>query len=100
MGDLVLWAAFLTLAMTVGLTIYAAVTKSDFTTMGPALFVWALALFFFAILLLFTNNKVLHIIFCVLAIGVYGTYLVFDTQLIMGGKRFKLSIDDYIIAAV
>ena len=30
----------------------------------------------------------------------YGYYLIYDTQLIMGGKTHSLSLDDYILGAM
>jgi FtsH-binding integral membrane protein len=31
---------------------------------------------------------------------VFGFYLIYDTQLIVGGKRYELDYDDYIIGAL
>jgi FtsH-binding integral membrane protein len=30
----------------------------------------------------------------------FGIYLIIDTQLIIGGKRLELSLDDYVIGAL
>ena len=30
----------------------------------------------------------------------YGLFLIYDTQLIAGGKKYELSLDDYIIGAL
>jgi len=98
--DLVLIALGLTAGMTFALTLYAMTTKSDITTWGGTLFALAMGLLFMSILALFTSLKWVHIIISVLTIICYAIYLVFDTQLIMGGKRFQLEIDDYIIAAL
>ena len=35
-----------------------------------------------------------------LGVFLFGVYLIFDTQLIMGGKRYELSIDDYVVGAL
>lgn len=35
-----------------------------------------------------------------MGIVVYGFYLMFDTQLICGGKTWQLSEDDYVIGAL
>ena len=37
--------------------------------------------------------------YCGIGVLIYSIYLVIDTQLIMGGKRYELEIDDYILAA-
>jgi len=31
---------------------------------------------------------------------IYGIYLLIDTQMIAGGKKYELSYDDYIIGAL
>ena len=41
-----------------------------------------------------------YIFYCALGVIVFGLYLVFDTQQIVGGKRFSLDYDDYIIGAI
>lgn len=97
---LVLWAVALTAALTASLTIYAWTTKTDITTWGGFLFCLAVALLFFGIMAVFSGLRILQIIYSICAILVYGTYLVFDTQLIIGGQRFQLDVDDYIMAAL
>ena len=46
------------------------------------------------------NFKALHMIFCGIGILIYSIYLLIDTQLVMGGKRYQLEIDDYILGAM
>lgn len=77
--SLIYMALFMTVFMTVGLTIYACTTKTDFTIFIGIMWVLCIGLLIFAILLLFTDNIVLHIAYCVLAIIVYGIYLIIDT---------------------
>lgn len=99
-GQLVLMAAIMTAAMTFSLTLYAMTTKSDFTIYGGTLFIIACAIFLFGIFEAFSNNPTLHIVVSVASVVAYGFYLIYDTQLIIGGKRYELSLDDYIIGAV
>jgi len=102
----VLLAAFLTCALTITLTIYAWTTKSDFTIYGGALWIIGWALFAVSILLsliTFSSYKeyqTVNVIFSVIVVCFYGFYLLYDTQIIMGGKRFSLELDDYILAAM
>ena len=100
MGDLVLMACFMTAGMTIALTLYAFTTKSDFTMRGGSLFIFSCALFLFALFAMFSRNPILHIIVAVGVIVFYGYYLIYDTQLIMGGKMHELSVDDYIVGAI
>ena len=42
----------------------------------------------------------MHIILDVCVGILYGFYLVYDTQLIMGGKSYEISMDDYIFGKI
>jgi hypothetical protein len=61
--------------------------------MGMALCLFGLFFFIF-------QSPLLHLIYITISIIVYGLYLIYDTQLIMGGRQNELDIDDYIIAAL
>ena len=99
---IVIMAAAMTLGMTLSLTIYAFTTKSDFTTMGSGLFVIATGLLMFGMFMwIFSSwNEPLFILYTTLGVIVYGFYLIYDTQLIMGGKEEEIDLDDYIIGAI
>lgn len=49
---------------------------------------------------LFSQNKILHVIITGFAALLFGVYLIYDTQLIVGGHKHSLEVDDYIIAAL
>ena len=98
-GETVTAAAVCTLGVTIGITVYACTTKSDFTVFGPILFVLGFALIFICPLFVMFNNK-LRVFFAFLGVILFSFYLLFDTQLIMGGKRYEIGIDDYIMAAM
>ena len=51
---------------------------------------------------IFFDSKVYDMIVSFLGACIFGLYLIYDTQLIMGGsgKAAQYSIDDYIMAAV
>lgn len=97
---LVLMAAILTAGITIALTVYAFTTKMDFTKSGEILFICGIALMLGAVFLMIGYSRTLHIFLCVLAVIFYGVYLLYDTQLIAGGKHQELSYDDYIIGAL
>ena len=42
----------------------------------------------------------LNVLIAVLFAGIYSVYLIIDTQLIMGGKRQELSLDNYVLGTV
>ena len=96
---IVFMAAFMTFAMVVSLTIYAITTSTDMTLNGSILFIGGCALILFSFFLIFTNNKLLHIIFCIAGIIILGFYLIYDTQLIIGNKSYCVEMDDYILGS-
>lgn len=91
---------FLIEAIVVALTLYALFTRSDFTT-GWAILVGIIApLIMFGIFAWISWIPVLHSLYCALGAALFGIYLVIDTQLIAGGGRYELSMDDYIAGAL
>jgi len=96
--QIVITAAALTCAVTLGLTYYACTTKTDFTWMGGLLFVCLVVMLFFGILAFFI--PILKLVYCIFGVLLYSIYLIYDTQLIMGKFGNEYEIDDYIIAAI
>lgn len=98
---LVYEAAAMTAAMTFGLTLYACTTKNDITYTGAALFIFSVGFLLMAIFgIFFVRVKWFYTLMVVGIIILYGFYLVYDTQLIIGGGSYQLSIDDYILGAM
>mmetsp|Transcript_16001 Transcript_16001/g.20233 ORF Transcript_16001/g.20233 Transcript_16001/m.20233 type:complete len:267 (-) Transcript_16001:86-886(-) len=94
-------AAAMTLAVTIALTIYAFNTDTDFTAMTSAIITISIVAFMMSLAFIFIPSKSpwSH----VLAAGfvlIYSFYLVWHTQLIAGGKKEELTLDDYVIGAV
>jgi FtsH-binding integral membrane protein len=103
--EVVLSAAFSTAAITIAISLYAWKTKSDFTVCGPLFLLLGVTLcmttLFLVIFGLISGQfRVVHYIICGIAVLLFSFYLLFDTQLIMGGKRYEIEIDDYILGAV
>ena len=98
---IVLEAALMTAAMTLGLTIYAMTTKTDFTLCAPFLMVIALtSMMFFILSLIF--GWYMNTLYCYFGIILMSFYIVIDTQMIIGGnnRKYQISEDDYIMASV
>ena len=98
--EIVLMALVGTCAITLTLVTYAMTAKKDFTIMGSfvhqmisSMFIMAISNFFFRIPLI---GCILYAGSCVMA----GLYLIYDVQMICGGKRGKFGIDDYVRAAM
>ena len=98
--QIILVAVVLTAAVVVSLTIYAFVTDTDFTMLGGIFFVCAAVLLVGAILAFFIRNRPYTILISVLSTILFGLYLIYDTQLILGNKENKFNLDDYCFAAI
>lgn len=99
--DTLFIAVGITTAIVIGLTLFAFQTKIDFTGMGVYLFVFALVLMIFGFVAIIIRSQIVSIIYAALGAGIFSMYLVFDTQLMMGGKhKYSISPEDYIMAAL
>lgn len=96
---LVLTSSLITLVVVLSLTVYAFTTKTDFTYLGGTLFLLVALLLCLGIFSVFVGGF-LKTLYCVLGVAVFGVYLIFDTQLILGRFGKEYSIDDYIVAAL
>ena len=97
--QIVIAAAFLTAMLVLGLTFYAFYTDSDFTTMGALAFILG-ALFIGFGLLSYFFGPTMRFVYCAIGVFLFGFYLVIDTQMIMGDKKYRLQGDDYILGAI
>ena len=91
----------MTAGMTVALTIYAFTTKTDFTAcygLMFCMFVGFIMLMFVSIFMTFVTWW--HPFVSALLVIFYGLYLIYDTQLIAGGRSHQLSLDDYVLGAL
>jgi protein lifeguard len=96
---IVFMAASMTFAMVLGLTLYAMTTKTDLTMQGGLLFIIGMGVLLFSLFAMFTNNKIVHVVLSTVFVILFGVYLVYDTQLILGNGELKLTVDDYILAS-
>merc|ERR1719247_1319817 len=100
----------MTALVVVSLTLFACQTSYDFTGMGPYLFCAAMVLMGFGFILMIGSwmgvgyEAMRGWRLCYAAFGalIFSMYIVYDTQLIVGGKHSKLrfGIDDYAMAAI
>ena len=96
----VIMAATMTAALTIALTIHAFTCKTDYTYCGAFLFIAGMTLFMFVIFMLIFPGLFNNTLYCCIGVILYSFYLIYDTQLLMGGKRYELTLDDYVIAAL
>jgi hypothetical protein len=78
----------MTLGITVALTIYACTTKTDVTMRGGTLFILVMALMMFGIFASFYGGEFMYKLYCLFGVILYGYFIIYDTQLIVGGKRY------------
>ena len=97
---IVLMALTMTCALVIGLTLYAFVTKTDFTGYGHYLFIASLIMFLCGLFISFTHNKIIHILYSGFGTLIFSFYLIYDVQLISGNYDNKLDYDDYIIGSM
>jgi len=101
-ANVVVMAAISTFAITLAITVYAMTTKRDFTWLGSMIWVFSTMFFLFFIFwwFAFFTSPVMWIVYNLFGVLIYSVYLIYDTQLVAGGKRYELSMDDYVIAAL
>lgn len=98
--EAVLAAAFSTAAIVIAITVFVWFSKSDFTYLAPIIICIGMSMFMLSIFIFAFHFKALHMVYCALAVILFSLYLIFDTQLILGGKRYQIEIDDYILGAL
>ncbi|XP_058124959.1 protein lifeguard 1-like isoform X2 [Anopheles ziemanni] len=97
----VMLAVGITAAVCLGLTLFAFQTKWDFTVMGGVLFVAVLILMLFGLLAIFIPGKTMTLVYASAGALIFSIYLVYDTQLMIGGEhKYSISPEEYIFAAL
>jgi len=100
--DAVLIAVGITAGVTFALTIFAFQTKIDFTACGGALCALLVIFMIAGIVLMFLpKTKWMMVGFGSAGALIFSLYIIYDTQLMMGGKhKYSLSPEEYIFAAL
>merc|ERR1719375_323922 len=101
-GQSVLLAAGLTAGIFAGLTVYACTTNSDFTGMGGYLAAALMGLILTSFICMFFPSPMMQKVLGGFGAILFSFYIVYDTQLICGGKHKKhqFGVDDYVFAAL
>eukprot|EP01138_Halocafeteria_seosinensis_P016053 gb/GECG01016381.1/.p1 GENE.gb/GECG01016381.1/~~gb/GECG01016381.1/.p1 ORF type:complete len:295 (+),score=20.21 gb/GECG01016381.1/:1-885(+) len=98
--DTVLLALGLTISVFLALTVFAWQTKTDFTAASGLMTSFLALLLFTGILSLFIPS--LRLVYASLGALLFSGFIVFDTQLILGGehRQLQFTVDDYVLAAL
>lgn len=94
----------ITALVCLSVTIFSFQTRFDFTSCQGVLFVMLMVLFFSGIILVillpFKYVPWLQAVYAVLGAIVFTMFLAFDTQLLMGNRRYAMSPEEYIFGAL
>tara|TARA_B100000575_G_C23142648_1_gene665511 strand:+ start:2882 stop:3691 length:810 start_codon:yes stop_codon:yes gene_type:complete len=98
----VFMAAGTTLAITISMTLFAFQTKYDCTGMGGLLFGALVGIIVMNIINIFLSSPILHLWLGIGGVILFTAYLVYDTQLIIGGehKKYQFSEEDHVFATI
>jgi len=99
---IVLLAVGLTAAIVVGLTIFAFQTRFDFTVCGGVLCI-VLMIFSLGSIIgaLFFRSEFGSFLIACFGAGLFSVYIVYDTQLMMGGDhKYSISPEEYVFASL
>ncbi|CAH8850123.1 unnamed protein product [Trichobilharzia szidati] len=101
----VLTAVGITFMICLCATIFARTTSIDFTKCWLVLFMMLIALIFMGIASMFVyayygRNNVFHVIYGGFGAVVFTLYLIYDTQLLIGGRTYSLNPEEYIFGTL
>ena len=96
----VLICAALTLAIVIGLTLYATFTKNDITICGGALVSLSMIMLFLSIIGIFYTSAFYQTLVNSCGVFLFSLYLIYDIQLVIGKKKNLISTDNYIVGAL
>ncbi|XP_054287175.1 protein lifeguard 1-like isoform X2 [Macrosteles quadrilineatus] len=97
----VFYAAAITLVVTVALTVFAFQTSIDFTGLCGVLFIATIVLLVIGILMMFFPSRTLKFIYAGFGALLFSIYIIYDTQMMMGGNhKYSIGPEEYIFAAL
>ncbi|XP_069771089.1 protein lifeguard 1-like [Narcine bancroftii] len=98
--DSVVMAVGITAAVCFTVVLFSMQTKYDFTSCMGVMLVSVVVLFFFGILCIFIQNRILQIVYASVGALIFTVFLAIDTQMILGNKQLVISPEEYIFAAL
>jgi len=98
----VMMALGATILIVLILAIIAVFSPCDFTMLIGIVVVIALCFFFFGIMMIWYQSRILTIVYCTIGILIASLFIVIDIQMICGGKnrRYQYSEKDYVLASL
>ena len=100
-SNLLLLSMALTVGVCAGLTLFALQTRWDITGWGWYLWCCMLVLVLFGLFSVLFRSVVAYQLLCAGGVLLFSFYLVYDVQMLLGGKRnASLDVDDYVLGAM
>jgi FtsH-binding integral membrane protein len=96
----VLICAGITLALVLGLTLYAIFTKTDMTLWGGGLACLSVIFIILSIIGIFYRSLFYQTLLNCCGLFLFSIYLMYDVQLVIGKNKKLISTDQYIIGAM
>jgi protein lifeguard len=90
--DVLMIAVGITAVIVISLTLFSFQTKIDFTGFGIYLFVALIVLILIGFVAMIFQVKFLHLIYSGLGALIFSFYIVYDTQLMLGGSLFYTNL--------
>jgi FtsH-binding integral membrane protein len=98
--EAVMLAFLVTGAAVVALSLFAVNTKIDATRWGNMLWIALIIVLVLMLVGFFWISKWLYLVIAGVAALIFSAYLIYDIQLIMGGRKYQISPDEYVFAAL
>ncbi|XP_043481560.1 protein lifeguard 1 isoform X2 [Leptopilina heterotoma] len=99
--EAVILAVGITAAVCFALTIFAFQTRFDFTALNGILFAALIVFVLFGIIAMFFKGRTITLVYASIGALLFSVYLVYDTQMMMGGKhKYSISPEEYVFAAL
>lgn len=101
-SNIVIMAGIATITITLALTLFAFQTKYDCTGMGGFLLSSLTGLIVIQIVNIFVKSSSIQLMSASFGLIIFSGYLVYDTQLIVGGthRKYEFSTDDHVFATI
>uniref|UniRef100_A0A8C6Y115 Transmembrane BAX inhibitor motif containing 1 n=1 Tax=Naja naja TaxID=35670 RepID=A0A8C6Y115_NAJNA len=100
----VILAMVITTVITITVTVFSFQTKVDLTTWTGFFCILAIVLLVTSIIttIILVNNYIywVHMLYSAICAIVFTLFLAYDTQLLLGNKRFSISPEDYVYGAI
>ncbi|KAF1743452.1 hypothetical protein MXB_5694, partial [Myxobolus squamalis] len=75
-------------------------TRFDFTGWGPYLFVFLFGLMIFGIFAMIFRSQALMLMYSYIGAILFSFYMIYDVQIIMGGKKEQIHESEYVLATL